>query len=65
MGWFILCCHDSIHGESVVRRHGERVKGEVNTLTAAETIAIIAPEEREVGEREGGGRGINVAFQLK
>ena len=37
-------------------RHGERVKGEVNTLTAAQTIAIIAPEEREVREREGGGR---------
>ena len=38
-------------------RHGEGVKRKVNALTAAETIAIIAPEEREVGEREGGGRG--------
>ena len=53
-------------------RHGERVKGEVNTLTAAETIAIIAPEERDRGGGEGGwreggevkGGGINVAFQL-
>ena len=35
---------------------GERdgVEGEVNTLTAAESIAIVAPEEREGGRWEGG-----------
>ena len=54
VGWFILCCHDSVHGESVVGGERDRMKGEVKTLTAAETIAIVAPVEREGGRWEGG-----------
>ena len=52
VGWFILCCHDSVHSESVVGGERDRMKGEVNT--AAETIAIVAPVEREGGRWEGG-----------
>ena len=49
--WFVLRCHDSIHSETVVGGEGDGVEREVNTLTAAETIAIVAPVR---GGRGGG-----------
>ena len=55
--WLILRCHDGIHGEAVVGGEGDGVEREVNTLTAAETITIVAPARGERGQRVTGEKG--------
>ena len=53
----ILRCHDGIHGEAVVGGEGDGVEREVNTLTAAETITIVAPARGERGRGVTGEKG--------